>query len=52
MALYDNIDNSIKLKKQKLNKSHIRNLKIMNVLNFLVMALLIFIDVFLLIKGI
>lgn len=52
MALYDNIDSSIKNKKQKLNKSHIRNLKIMNVLNLLVMALLIAIDVFLLIKGI
>ncbi len=52
MALYDNVDSSIKKRKQKLNNSHIRNLKIMNILNALVMALLILIDIFLLIKGI
>ena len=52
MVLYDNIDNSIKQKKQKLNNTHIRNLKIMNVLNVLVMSFLIAIDLFLLVKGI
>ena len=52
MVLYDNIDNAIKEKKQKLNNNHIRNLKIMNILNALVMAFLIIIDIFLLIKGI
>lgn len=52
MALYDNIDNQVKKKKQKLNNRHIRNLKIMNILNALVMAFLIVIDIFLLIKGI
>lgn len=52
MVLYDNIDNAIKENKQKLNNNHIRNLKIMNILNALVMAFLIIIDIFLLIKGI
>ncbi|MBQ7641147.1 MAG: InlB B-repeat-containing protein [Acholeplasmatales bacterium] len=52
MVLYDNIDNAIKEKKQKLNNNHIRNLKIMNILNALVMTFLIIIDIFLLIKGI
>ena len=52
MALYDNVDSSIKQRKQKLNNNHIRNLKIMNILNALVMAFLILIDIFLLVKGI
>lgn len=52
MALYDNVDSSIKKRKQKLNNSHIRNLKIMNILNALVMAFLILIDIFLLFKGV
>ena len=52
MVLYDNVDSAIKEKKQKLNNDHIRNLKIMNILNALVMAFLIIIDIFLLIKGI
>lgn len=52
MVLYDNIDNAIKENKQKLNNNHIRNLKIMNILNALVMGFLIAIDIFLLIKGI
>ena len=41
MVLYNDIENAVKVKKQKLNNAHIRNLRIMNVLNALVMILLI-----------
>lgn len=52
MVLYNDIENAVKAKKQKLNNAHIRNLRIMNVLNALVMILLIIIDGALIWKGI
>ena len=44
MVLYNDIESAVKVKKQKLNNAHIRNLKIMNVLNALVMILLIMLE--------
>ena len=52
MVLYNDIENAVKAKKQKLNNAHIRNLRIMNVLNAIVMILLIIIDGALIWKGI